>query len=122
MGSILNLEADTGSTESFQKYVINVPVKFYELIVTAGKADPLEYWSRDGTLKWPDIVTFVYKNGVEETEEHVPDSITTTQAFASTWVIRASNSHMDEVAYIYVTFGIYDGETGTRWRIRFNLS
>lgn len=63
----------------------------------------------------------MYKNGVEETEEHVPDTITSEQAHADEWVMPITNSHMDEIAYIYLTFGLHDGENGTKWRIRFNL-
>ena len=101
---------------------MNVPYTPESITVTAEKASALEYWSLDGTLKWPDVITFVYKNGVEETEEHVPDTITTEQAFGSAWVMPITHNHMDEIAYIYLTFGLNDGETGTRWRIRFNLS
>lgn len=100
---------------------MNVPYTPESITVTAEKASALDYWSLDGTLKWPDVITFVYKNGVEETEEHVPSTITMTQASAPLWVMPITNGHMDEIAYIYLTFGLHDTENGTKWRIRFNL-
>ena len=121
VGSTLDLEQDDGYTASYQKYVMDVPITLKKIYVTAEKVNDEDYWGFDDTLKWPDVVTYVYSNGVEETVEHVPNTITSTQAHADTWDMSLEiTGSMEDVVYMLLTFGIYDGENGTKWQIKFN--